>query len=80
MNVFGEDVGNTVGEAFSFMDGNFEWHSFTFNVPNSSSYHDGVNDMAEITKKCVRKVLEDWKVCEGYLPTDRNYEIKNLLE
>ena len=78
-NVFGEDIGNTVGEAFAYVDGTFKWRSHAFNTRYPSSYHDGDKEMAEITKKCVSKVLEEWRACEGYLPTCRNYEIKDLL-
>jgi hypothetical protein len=79
MNVFGEDIGNTVGEAFSYIDDTFKWRPHALNTRYPSSYHDQDKEMAEVTKKCVSKILEEWKACEGYLPTCRNYEVKDLL-
>ena len=77
----GENIGDTVGEAFLYVDGIFKWQSHSFNTQYSSSYHnsDKEKEMAEVTKKCVSKILEEWKACEGYLPTCRNFEIKEFL-
>ena len=80
MNVFGENIGNTVGEAFSYLDGTFKWRSHSFNTRYPSSYHNQDKEMAEITKKCISKILEEWKACEGCLPICRNYKVKDLIQ
>ena len=79
MNMFGENIGDTVGEVFLYVDGIFKWQSHSFNTQYSSSYHNSDKEMAEVTKKCVSRILEEWKACEGYLPTCRNFEIKEFL-
>ena len=80
MNVFGENIGNTVREAFSYADGTSKWRSHSFNTWYTSSYHNQDKEMAEITKKCIDKILEKWKTCEGCLPTCRNYKVKDLIQ
>ena len=79
MNVFGENIGNTVREAFSYVDGTSKWCSHSFNT-RYTSYHNQDKEMAEITKKCIDKILEEWKACEGCLPTCRNYKVKDLIQ
>ena len=52
MNVFGENIGITVGEAFSYVDGAFKWQSHSFNTQYTSSYHDHGKEMAEYKEMC----------------------------
>ena len=78
-NVFKEDVGNAVGEAFAYRGGVFTWRSSTFNA-RSDGYHDKHREMAAITECCVGYVLQQWKESRGRLPSCRTYEVKNILK
>lgn len=91
MNVFGEDVGDTIGEAFSLKDGSFVRHSGTFNNRTyeksedhkASKYHD--DDRSTISEegvKCLKEVIKEWKragVNDKRLPSGRNWKVTELL-
>lgn len=77
-NVFGigEDPCNAVGEGFSLRYGRYHWNSVTFNA-NSDAYHDAKKQMAKLTAKCVRKILDDWK---QHSVVGKTYRVKELLK
>ena len=80
-DMFGEDVGNTVGEAFAVMNGKVKWRSATFNARNDA-YHDNSREISALAQQCVAKVLQMWME-EGErsncLCTSRNFAVKGLL-
>ena len=80
-NVFGEDVGNTVGEGFAVVKGEFKWNSGTFNS-KEDTYHDNQRKISQDTERCVSEVLKAWmKAGESHqhLPPEREYPVKELL-
>ena len=83
-NVFGEgaDPSMAVGEGFSLQsEGCFfttevlKWHSRVFNI-NGDSYHDGRNNVSDLTKKCVEGIMKKWMQTSQ---TGRTYSVKELL-
>ena len=76
-NVFGmgADPRKAVGEGFSLRSGKYSWNSWTFNA-NSDAYHDGKKQMAVLTAKCVRKILDDWKQNSA---CGKSYRVNELL-
>ena len=76
-NIFKEDIGDTLGEAFSILNGKFRWHFNVFNAENE--YYVERNEMSAVVEECVIKVLDIWKEAKGHFPKERNFEIKCLL-
>ena len=76
-NVFGEgaDVKKTVGEGFSFVDGECKWNSYTFNA-NSDAYHDGKRGISDLAKICVSKIINEWRETSQI---GKTYSVKDLL-
>ena len=78
--------GNVVGEGFALKEGEckvqkFEINSGVFNNPKGSKYHDHRRKTHELSEHCVRKIVEHWKTAgPSWLRTQRNFEVKELLE
>ena len=79
-NVFGEDIGDTVGEGFSIMNGEFKWRSWTFNA-RTKHYHDGSKQISAVAKDCIFKILLVWMKIgkqQHCLPCTRNYNVEDI--
>lgn len=79
----GEDIGDTVGEAFAVIKGEFRWMSGTFNNRTycTSHYHDKGRGMSTVSEKYVSQVLKFWMDAgleEHCVPCMRNYSIDDL--
>ena len=76
-------MGDTVGEAFSVMKGEFRWTSGTFNnrTYRTSHYHDKSRKMSAVSEHFVSKVLKVWMDAgleECCVPCMRNYNVDDL--
>ena len=76
-NVFGEgaDVTRAVGEGFAYVNGECKWNSYTFNA-NSDAYHDGKRGISDLAKKCVSRIINDWRQTSQ---VGKTYSVKDLL-
>ena len=78
-NVFGKEAKETdaIGEGFSLLDGTFKWNSATFNKAADSTdpYHDGQRGISSVMKKCLQKILDDWR---EESPLGKTYHVKEL--
>lgn len=76
-NVFGEgaDVKRAVGEGFAFVDGKCKWNSYTFNA-NDDAYHDGKRGISDLAKKCLNKIINDWRQTSHI---GKTYNVEDLL-
>ncbi|CAB3977575.1 Hypothetical predicted protein [Paramuricea clavata] len=85
-NAFGESVNDAevVGEGFAIRNDKlvetFEINSSVFNNPPGSAFHDDRGRMHELSEHCVRKIVEYWKTAGPCWVSQRNFEVKQLLE
>ena len=85
-NAFGESVNDAevVGEGFAIRNdklvATFEINSSVFNNPPGSAFHDDRRRMHELSEHCVRKIVEYWKTAGPCWVSQRNFEVKQLLE
>jgi hypothetical protein len=85
-NAFGESVNDAevVGEGFAIRNDKlvetFEINSSVFNNPPGSVFHDDRRRMHELSEYCVRKIVEYWKTAGPCWVSQRNFEVKQLIE
>ena len=73
-----------VGEGFAIRNDKlvetFEINSSVFNNSPGSAFHDDRRRMHELSEHCVRKIVEYWKTTGPCWVSQRNYEVKQLIE
>ena len=85
LNAFGESKkeAEVVGEGFAIWDGEFKICSGVFNN-SQDTFHNESREMAELSQRCVRKIVEYWKAAgpdlASWSRTDRTFEVKDLLQ
>ncbi|CAB4015556.1 Hypothetical predicted protein [Paramuricea clavata] len=79
-NAFGEPkTKSVVGEGFAIQNGEIKFNSGVFNNPQGSVFHDDHRWMNELSKHCVRKIVEEWMTAGLSGVKQRNFEVKELL-
>jgi hypothetical protein len=80
-NAFGESKKKSVvGEGFAIQNGEIKFNSCVFNNPQGSAFHDDYRWMNELSKHCVRKIVEEWMTAGLSGVKQRNFDVKQLLK